>query len=149
MPTIFAKTFAELSKEELYNLLKLRTDIFCFEQECVYQEFDDKDQGDTIHIIAKIDDSQVVGNIRLVPEDSQVILGRVVIAPQFRGTGLGDRLMEKAFEVVKNRFDGRDIFITSQLPLEEYYRKLGFITEDEVFYYPKDKIPHVPMRRRG
>lgn len=143
---IQVKTFDDLTKAELYELLKLRQDVFIFEQECICEELDGRDFS-ALHVVALDKDGHVRGNIRLVPDEDQIILGRVVLHPSQRGTGLGKRLMERALEVCRDRHPQRSIYLTAQQPLESYYERFGFESEGPVFYYPKDHIPHVPMRR--
>lgn len=84
------KHHTDLGKEQLYAILRLRTEVFVVEQKCAYQEVDGQDlEGDTCHLMAW-DDDQLVAYLRLLDPTSQggdVVIGRVVIAPQARGKG--------------------------------------------------------------
>ena len=94
------KHHTDLGKEQLYAILQLRTEVFVVEQKCPYQEVDGRDlEGDTCHLMAW-DGDRLLAYLRLLDPTSQggdVVIGRVVIAEQARGQGLGHTLMAVSY----------------------------------------------------
>ncbi|AZC53737.1 N-acetyltransferase ElaA [Pseudomonas chlororaphis subsp. piscium] len=137
-----------LGKEQLYAILQLRTEVFVVEQKCAYQEVDGQDlEGDTCHLMAW-DDDQLVAYLRLLDPVSQggdVVIGRVVIAPQARGKGLGHELMEHALKQAQKHWPQTPIYLSAQAHLQGYYGRYGFNVVGE--QYLEDDIPHIGMRR--
>ncbi|ROL83249.1 GNAT family N-acetyltransferase [Pseudomonas chlororaphis] len=142
------KHHTDLGKEQLYAILRLRTEVFVVEQKCAYQEVDGQDlEGDTCHLMAW-DDDQLVAYLRLLDPTSQggdVVIGRVVIAPQARGKGLGHELMEHALKQAQKRWPHMPIYLSAQAHLQGYYGRYGFNVVGEE--YLEDDIPHIGMRR--
>jgi len=93
------KHHSDLGKEQLYAILRLRSEVFVVEQKCVYQDIDGQDlDGDTHHLMAW-SDGQLQAYLRLLDPESQggdVVIGRVIVAPSARGTGLGHHMMDEA-----------------------------------------------------
>ncbi|AZD11036.1 N-acetyltransferase ElaA [Pseudomonas chlororaphis] len=142
------KHHTDLGKEQLYAILQLRTEVFVVEQKCAYQDVDGQDlEGDTCHLMAW-DDDQLVAYLRLLDPTSQggdVVIGRVVIAPQARGKGLGHELMERALKQAQKRWPQIPIYLSAQAHLQGYYGRYGFNVVGEE--YLEDDIPHIGMRR--
>ncbi|AZC40498.1 MULTISPECIES: GNAT family N-acetyltransferase [Pseudomonas] len=142
------KHHTDLGKEQLYAILQLRTEVFVVEQKCAYQEVDGQDlEGDTCHLMAW-DDDQLVAYLRLLDPVSQggdVVIGRVVIAPQARGKGLGHELMEHALKQAQKHWPQTPIYLSAQAHLQGYYGRYGFNVVGE--QYLEDDIPHIGMRR--
>ncbi|WP_068824803.1 GNAT family N-acetyltransferase [Pseudomonas sp. BMS12] len=142
------KHHSELSKEELYALLALRTRVFVVEQNCPYQEVDGQDLlGDTCHLLGWRDD-ELMAYLRLLDPQNhagEAVIGRVVIAPEARGSGLGHELLERALQACAERWPGRPIYLSAQAHLRNYYGRYGFLPVTEV--YLEDDIPHIGMRR--
>lgn len=147
MIEISVKTFEELSKIELYDLLKLRCDVFIFEQESICDDVDGQDP-EALHILAK-DGEQLVGCVRLLPspEKQEVTLGRVVTAATHRGQGIARQMIELSLQTCANNFPGWALSTAAQKHLESFYQQFGFVTVGDEFTYPKDHIVHVLMRR--
>ena len=138
--------FDRLTPRRLYGLLRLRQDVFVIEQDCLYPELDGKDLV-CRHLIAE-EGEEIVATTRLLPPGvsyEQVSLGRVVVHPKFRGTGLGKTLLAKAIGGAFEYFGPVDIRISAQCYLEKYYRNFGF--EIMGASYLEDGIPHFPMLR--
>ncbi|WP_275546366.1 MULTISPECIES: GNAT family N-acetyltransferase [unclassified Pseudomonas] len=138
----------ELDTFTLYELLALRTQVFVVEQNCPYLETDGQDLlGDTCHLLAR-DGDVLVGYLRLLdPQwmNGEVVIGRVVIAEQARGSGLGHRLMEQGLVECRRRWPGVPVYLSAQAHLQGYYGRYGFEAVTEV--YLEDDIPHIGMRR--
>ena len=85
-----AKEYSELSLDEFHDMIALRIEVFVVEQNCPYQELDGKDKS-SLHVLAK-ENGRIIGTTRVVPPGmsyDEVAIGRVVIDPSYRGTGLG------------------------------------------------------------
>ncbi len=139
------RSYKELSVDELYNVLKLRCAIFVIEQNCNYQDMDDKDQ-DSFHLLG-YEGKQLVAYARILPKGlsyEEVSIGRVVVDKNFRGKSSGKTLMNEAIDQAKKLFDADEIVISAQCYLEKFYGDLGFKTEGES--YLEDDIPHIKMR---
>ncbi len=138
----------DLGKEQLYAILRLRNEVFVVEQKCIYQDIDGQDLlGDTHHLMAWKDD-ELVAYLRLLDPDTQggdVVVGRVIVAPVARGTGLGHRLMVEALKQIDDIWPDTPIFLCAQAHLQGYYARYGFLVAGEE--YLEDDIPHIGMRR--
>lgn len=143
----FYKTYNELSKDELYALLRLRAEVFVVEQDCPYQDVDNKDQK-AIHVFAS-KNGKVVAYSRVFRAGDyfeETAIGRVTIKQSFRGTGLGKELMEKCIYYIDMHFDSDTIHISAQTYLKEYYQSFGFKQVGKG--YLEDDIPHIGMHRK-
>lgn len=140
------KTFEQLTPKELYKILQLRLDVFVIEQQCFYQDMDDKDFGSS-HLWAEINGNVVAYARILGPGISyaDASIGRVISNPAFRGMSLGKQLMENAIEIIHANFIGAQIRISAQAYLVRFYSNLGFKQVSEE--YLEDDIPHIEMLR--
>jgi len=140
------KSFDELTNHELYDMLRLRSDVFVVEQNCPYLDLDNKDQKG-FHILFYVD-SELAGVTRLLPAGlsySEISIGRVVIARTHRGLGLGVKLMEASIAGCEEKFGIDPIRISAQYHLSKFYQSLGFVEQGQV--YDEDGIPHIGMLR--
>jgi ElaA protein len=137
------KRFEELTVDELYDLLRLRAEIFVVEQECAYQDLDGLDRAST-HLLGT-KQGRLEAYARWHPEGEQVRLGRIVTGPRVRGRGHGRRLVIEALRRIAAEHPGRPVLIHAQAHLEGFYQDLGFETRGEPF--DEDGIPHVSMMR--
>jgi len=142
------KHHSDLGKEQLYALLKLRSDVFVVEQKCAYPDLDGQDlEGDTHHLMGWEDD-QLMAYLRLLDPESQggdVVIGRVITASAGRGKGLGHEMMEQALKQAEKHWPQVPIYLSAQAHLQGYYGKYGFVAVGEE--YLEDDIPHIGMRR--
>jgi ElaA protein len=140
------KTFDELTNHELYALLKLRSLVFVVEQNCVFQDMDDKDQQ-SLHLLG-FEDGILAAYSRLLPAGvsyNEASIGRVVTDPAFRRKGAGKELMLASIDKLEEVFGKQPIRIGAQLYLEAFYTAFGFHTNSDV--YIEDGIPHIEMLR--
>ena len=138
------KRFDELTAHELYAIIKLRNEVFVVEQNCVFQDADDKDQY-CYHLNGLIRD-ELVAYSRLVPAGisySYNSIGRVITSPAHRKEGLGKALMTEAIRQIENLFEKQSIKIGAQLYLRKFYEGFGFRQSSET--YLEDGIPHIEM----
>ena len=143
------KKFSQLTVAELYELLRLRVDVFVVEQTCPYPELDGKDiHPDTVHVAIRADGCLAAYLRILAPGVSYpgVSLGRVVTAKAFRGKGLSHELIQKGVELIRERWPGISIQIGAQKYLKAFYQSHGFEVASKI--YLEDGIPHIDMVRK-
>ena len=141
---IITKTFYELDTEDLYQILRLRSEVFVVEQDCVYQDIDNKDQN-AIHLYYK-ENNEIVAYTRIFKAGDYYenpCIGRVVVSKKNRGNDLGKKIMIDSMEYIKQNIKGEKIELSAQKYLDKFYKDLGFykIGED----YLEDGIPHQRM----
>ncbi|MFB0981591.1 MAG: GNAT family N-acetyltransferase [Alteromonadaceae bacterium] len=144
------KTFKALNIDELYEILKLRIDVFVVEQTCFYPDLDDIDRHkETIHLFCYIE-GRIAGYLRILARgqsyDEYIAIGRVIIAEHARGTGLGHKLMTEALTVSQQYFPEQQIKMSAQEHLEIFYNRHGFERVSDM--YLEDNIPHIAMLKR-
>ena len=141
--------FNELSNLALYQLLKLRVDIFVVEQNCVYPDLDNKDiDKQTVHVLM-FSGEVMVGYARvLAPHMSyeNTSIGRVAVMPDYRKNGMAKMLMQEAISVSFMHFNHGDIEIGAQCYLQSFYESLGFVATSDA--YDEDGIMHLDMKLR-
>lgn len=139
---IEAVPFNQLGAWRVYAMCRLRQQVFVVEQECPYPDLDGRDtEVGTRHVLMTTDDDELVGYARVLDESGRMWrVGRVVLAPEARGKGLADHLMDTALQVCVDR----DVVLDAQSPLAGWYASLGFEVDGDEFL--EDGIPHVPMR---
>lgn len=134
------KTYEELSNKELEDLFRLRQQIFIIEQQCFYEDIDGYDDKAS-HLLI-YDEKDLSAYLRIFKPGikyEEASLGRIVVAPSYRGTGLGEKLIRKGVKLC----GGGKIRIEAQAALINYYNQLGFKEEGEV--YSVDDIDHIQM----
>lgn len=140
------KRFNELSTQELYKILQVRSEVFVVEQNCVYQDVDGKDQK-AIHVLGYYQED-LAAYCRLFTAGDyfdQASIGRVLVSPKHRDKKLGHELMQTAIKAVENEFGQTKITISAQLYLQKFYEGHGFVKTSET--YLEDDIPHIEMKR--
>lgn len=140
--SIKAKYFNELTTTELYELLKVRSEIFVVEQNCIYQDLDDIDYN-SLHIFIE-ENNEIIAYLRAFYKDDSkeiVQLGRVLTKEH--GLGNGKKLILEALPIIKKRLKPKKIYIEAQKYAEDFYKKFGFITKSKEFL--EDGISHVIM----
>lgn len=138
------KSFDELTTKELYAILQLRNEVFVVEQDCPYQDADNKDLK-SFHL-AGWDKDRLVTYCRILPPGlsfTEASIGRVVSSPAYRNTGSGKILMKTAIEKTLLQYNCTTIRIGAQLYLKKFYESLGFIQAGDT--YLEDNIPHIEM----
>ena len=138
------KRFDELSITELYKILRLRAEVFIVEQDCVYQDIDNKDQK-AIHLIGYKDDD-IVAYARLFnPRDyyEKASFGRILVSKKERKYGYGHDLIKISIKAIETNFKTKEIKISAQKYLKKFYESHGFISFGEE--YIEDGILHIAM----
>ncbi|MBO8157272.1 MAG: GNAT family N-acetyltransferase [Bacillaceae bacterium] len=138
------KSYDELTKDELYAILKERVDVFVVEQTCPYPEIDGYDEQ-SLHLYVE-DNGNIAAYCRILPGGTmyeEASIGRVLVKKEYRGSGLAREMMEKAMEIVKNEWNENKVKLHAQEYLKEFYGSFGFEPVTDV--YLEDGIPHVDM----
>ena len=138
------KKFDTLTPRELYAIMQLRNEVFVVEQQCVYQDADDKDQS-SYHFMGWHNE-KLIAYTRILPAGiayEMASIGRVVSSPGIRRSGIGKELMIKSIEQVEKLFGKVAIKIGAQLYLNEFYSSLGFKQNSGI--YLEDGIEHIEM----
>ncbi len=138
------KTFGELSPYEVYAILQLRNEVFVVEQNCVFQDADDKDQ-ESYHLMG-IWEGKLAAYTRIVPPGviySEASIGRVITSPAVRNKSAGKQLMAQSIEALYSVFGVAPIKIGAQLYLQRFYQSFGFVQISDT--YLEDGIPHIYM----
>ena len=138
------KSFEQLSTTELYEILKVRQEIFVVEQTCFYLDADGSDEK-AIHIWGNCEGA-IVAYCRVFPQKikyNEASIGRVLTNPSFRGKNLGIILMKIAIQTIAIRFQTKVIRISAQDYLLRFYKRLGFTDTEKK--YLEDLIPHTEM----
>ncbi|PDT03719.1 GNAT family N-acetyltransferase [Rhizobium chutanense] len=141
------KGFDEFSARELYDLLRMRVDVFVVEQNCPYPELDGKDV-DALHL-RLLDGGELLASVRLLkPHNARdpSKIGRVVVSPAHRGKRLGDALMREAITACERLYPANPIALSAQAHLRRFYEAFGFIGTSQE--YLEDGIPHIDMIRQ-
>ena len=138
------KDFNQLSTQDLYAVLQLRSEVFVVEQDCVYLDLDGKDQL-AYHVLG-YKDLKLIAYARVFkPGDyfSKSSIGRIIVKKTHRRFKYGDHLVKNSIEFIEKKFKEKEILISAQVYLINFYNNLGFVQEGE--QYLEDDIPHIKM----
>ncbi|MGM0409539.1 MAG: GNAT family N-acetyltransferase [Bacillota bacterium] len=138
------KKINEINSNKLYEILKARVDVFVVEQECPYPELDGKDKN-SFHLWAE-EEGEIIAYSRILPPGvsyEETSIGRVLVKIDYRGNGIGRKLMNKTLDYILNEMGKTEIRISAQERLVDFYESLGFEQVSEM--YLEDDIPHVEM----
>ena len=141
------KEFYQLSLDELYRILQLRSEVFVVEQDCVYQDLDFKDQK-SLHVLGFKNDKIIAYTRIFKPGDyfKEASIGRVIVDEKERKFSYGHDLMIASIKAIQEKFNTTEITISAQVYLKKFYESHGFIKLGEE--YLEDGIPHIEMLRK-
>jgi len=138
------KHYDLLTKDELYEIMQLRNEVFVVEQNCVYQDIDGKDT--TAFHLCYYDKDELVGYLRILNRGAsydEVSIGRVIVKASHRDKKIGRVIMVESIDYIKTVLNEPTIRISAQAYLKKFYTSLGFeVVSDE---YLEDNIPHIEM----
>lgn len=141
------KKFEELTTFELYEILKLRAEVFVVEQNCIYNDIDNKDIK-AFHILIK-EDSEIIAYLRVLEidnNDKEISFGRVLVSQKGRGKGYAKLIVKEAINFINKTWKEKAIAIEAQSYLQKFYESFGFnVTSDE---FLEDGIPHIWMEKQ-
>lgn len=138
------KRFNELTVEELYKLLRVRNEVFVVEQDCVYQDCDNKDY-EAYHLFCE-DECEIIGCLRILNRGvsyEEMSIGRVLVKEKYRHTGISREMMLKALKFIEEELMETEVRISAQVYIKKFYENAGFKVVSEE--YLEDNIPHVQM----
>ena len=138
------KDFNQLSTQDLYAVLQLRSEVFVVEQDCVYLDLDGKDQL-AYHVLG-YKDLKLIAYARVFkPGDyfSKSSIGRIIVKKEYRRFKYGDHLVQNSIGFIEKKFKEKEILISAQAYLINFYNNLGFVQKGE--QYLEDDIPHIKM----
>ena len=142
---ITVKHYTELTRDELYEILRARAEVFVVEQNCPYQDLDNKDLG-AYHVYMR-EEGEIVGYLRVLDKGvsypDTASIGRVITTARGRGRGIGLTLVLEGIRVAKEKFGQTALTISAQKYAVGFYEKAGFVPTD--IEYLEDGIPHVKM----
>lgn len=139
--TIHRARFADLDAATLYDLLRLRSEVFVVEQECVFLDLDGRDAEPDAEHVWLADDVGPYACLRTLADPAGVHVGRVCTRPDARGRGAAAALVADVVE----RHRQTTLVLNAQSYLERFYARFGFVVDGAEFL--EDGIAHVPMRR--
>lgn len=139
------KHYDELTRDELYEILRLRCQVFIVEQDCVYDDVDGLDRT-AWHLLARDGRGMLCACLRAIPrsESEPMHLGRVVVRPDCRGSGLGRELVRRGLEAAHDALGEDKVAISAQAHLQRFYESLGFRAVTEP--YDLTGILHIDMQ---
>ncbi|MFN8286786.1 MAG: GNAT family N-acetyltransferase [Chitinophagales bacterium] len=141
------KPFAALTVSELYDVLRLRQEVFIVEQNCVYLDADGKDLK--AHHLLGYHNNELAAYARLLPKGgsyaNEASIGRVITSAKYRRHGYGKELMREAVIQMQQLYGNGPIRIGAQAYLKNFYEGFGFVDLNEP--YLEDGIPHLIMLR--
>lgn len=148
MKSITIKSFKELNTTELYRILQLRSEVFVVEQDCVYQDIDDKDQT-AIHVFGTKNNKIIAYTRIFKPGDyfKNASIGRVLVDIKERNYSYGYDIMKASINTIKDLYNTNIIELSAQTYLKRFYINLGFMEQGEE--YLEDGIPHVRMLKNS
>lgn len=144
MITWCLKSFDKLAVGELYQILQLRSAVFVVEQNCIFQDMDDKDQYAS-HLCAW-QQHELIAYTRILPPGlsyTDASIGRFLVNISYRKSGIGTALLKRSIDAVYQQFGIVPIKIGAQLYLRKFYENFGFLVQGEV--YSEDNIDHILM----
>jgi len=138
--------FKVLTGQQVYDMLRLRSEVFVVEQACIYQDLDNKDVHPQVHHLLMQRGEHLIGYARILPKNlsySTPSMGRILIAPSARASGLGRSLLKQCILKTQSLWPQQPITIGAQVYLLDFYQSFGFMPVSE--HYLEDGIPHVDM----
>ena len=140
------KRWDDLTPMDVYEILRLRSEVFVVEQQCVYQDLDGKDQKSS-HVLFW-ENQNLVAYCRILPPGisyKEISIGRVVVSPNCRNQGIGSKLTQYTIQKINEMYGDEPIRISAQSHLEKFYSQFGFQSTRKE--YLEDGIPHSEMLR--
>lgn len=142
---VIIKEFRELTSIELYEILKVRAEVFVMEQEILYNDLDNKDYK-SYHLMVKEND-EIIGYLRIIQVGvsyETMSIGRVLVLKSERKRQIGRKMLEKAIDYIKNDLKEKEITISAQFYLKKFYESLGFRAVTKM--YIEEGIEHIKMK---
>ena len=139
---LVVKKFKELTIDELYEILRVRVNVFVVEQKCPYEEIDNKDKS-AYHVFLK-ENGEIVAYLRVIKQGvsfEEASIGRVLTTK--RKKGYANIILKAGIKIAKEKFKADKIKIEAQTYAKKLYEKFGFKQISDEFL--EDGIPHIKM----
>lgn len=137
---LYVKAYKDLSRDDLYDIARVRMQTFVVEQGINYVDLDARDK-ESIHVWLA-DQEGIQAYLRVFKlDDQQASMGRVLTRK--RGMGLGRRIVQAGIDVIKENYTVSAIRIHAQSYIQSLYAKEGFSVSSEEFL--EEGIPHMEM----
>ena len=136
--------YQDLGPDRLYEILKLRSEVFVVEQKCAYQDLDNKDEK-ALHLVGE-KNNKIIAYTRIFKKGDffkNSSIGRVLVKKKYRNKDYGRKIMTSSIEKLKKDPKEEKIELSAQKYLLKFYSELGFEKVGEE--YLEDNIPHVKM----
>lgn len=144
----YCLAFADLNVDQLYDLLKLRADVFVVEQACAYGDLDEHDRHPETRHLLGVEQGKLIAYLRLLPPHAtydSCAIGRLVVAPTHRGKGIAHRLLTQGLNQARRQWlNASELHLGAQAHLQAFYQQHGFIEFSAE--YLEDGIPHIDMK---
>ena len=142
-PTVHRARFTDLAARDLYAILRLRSDVFVVEQDCVFLDLDDRDLEPTAEHLWTTDDAGVTATLRLLHDGGTTwSIGRVVARADVRSRGVAAHLLRAGLDRLRE-LGAETVRIGAQAQLRDWYARVGFAQSGP--RYLEDGILHLPM----
>ena len=137
------KPYNDLSKDQFFDILKLRIEIFVVEQCCYYQELDNEDKK-AFHV-SIYNDGIIVAVGRIIPNlhNKEVKIGRIAVKMEHRKKGLAYKIMKDIMNFISKKYKNFSVLLSAQTYLIEFYQSFGFKEIGNT--YLEDGIEHINM----
>ena len=137
------KPYNDLSKDQFFDILKLRIEIFVVEQCCYYQELDYEDK-EAFHV-SIYNDGIIVAVGRIIPNlhNKEVKIGRIAVRMEHRKKGLAYKMMKDIMNFLSKDYKNFSVLLSAQTYLIEFYQSFGFKEVGD--NYLEDGIEHINM----
>ncbi|MDA9715263.1 GNAT family N-acetyltransferase [Bacteroidota bacterium] len=137
------KPYNDLSKDQFFDILKLRIEIFVVEQCCYYQELDNEDK-EAFHV-SIYNDGIIVAVGRIIPNlhNKEVKIGRIAVKMEHRKKGLAYKIMKDIMNFISKKYKNFSVLLSAQTYLIEFYQSFGFKEIGNT--YLEDGIEHINM----
>ena len=137
------KPYKDLSKDQFFDILKLRIEIFVVEQCCYYQELDNEDK-EAFHV-SIYNDGIIVAVGRIIPNlhNKEVKIGRIAVKMEHRKKGLAYKMMKDIMNFISKKYKNFSVLLSAQTYLIEFYQSFGFKEIGNT--YLEDGIEHINM----
>ena len=134
------KTFNKLEP----NIRMIRKIVFEDEQGFI-DEFDEIDNSDTVVHMLLCKDDEPIATCRFFKVNDEYKIGRIAVVKEYRGQGIGRIIVSCAEEKVYE-LGGRELCLSSQVRVQGFYEKLGYVAEGEI--YMDQMCPHIKMKKK-
>ncbi|PPE04481.1 acyltransferase [Entomoplasma ellychniae] len=137
------KTYNELTPKEIWDIFKLRTEVFNVEQQFIISDIDENDLI-SHHLTFRNEDDELIAYLRIYLENGHSTLGRIVVPLKFRSNNYGKMLVQAGIDACLEKYPDLELEIHARDYLKRFYESLGFVSTSEPHMF--DGAPHRFMK---